>query len=237
MFKIIKGSLFVSLVLLLTACAPSAVSIKAEDKNNIKTIAILQIEQPQLRMLNLGSGMAAAGAIGGASIAAGSESEKLSKVLDSNKFLFQNQLTSDLQQQLKKAGYKTIVVKMARPDGRELLDDYSKLRIKNADAILDVVVTNYGYVTEHFLFSPHWRPEARAYVAMAKPLDSKVIYQDSMMYGYHNPLMSGVNLDAPETFQFEEPEDVFNAGSPKIISGLKDASLKIAMHISEALRK
>lgn len=233
-----KWSLFLPLaLLLLTACAPSELSIKTEDKKSIKTIAILQIEKPQLRMLNLGSAMGAMGAIGGALIAAGSESEKLYKMLNSKKFSFQNQLTRDLQQQLKKAGYKTIVVKVPRPDSRELLDDYSKLRIKNADAILDVVVTNYGYVTEHFMFSPHWRPEARAYVALAKPMGSKVIYQDSMMYGYHNPFMSGVSLDAPEAFQFEEQEDVFKAGTPKIISGLKDASMKIALHISDALRK
>ena len=232
-----KWSLFLSLVLLLTACAPSAVSIRPEDKNSIKTIAILQIEEPQLRMLNLGSGMAAMGAIGGAAIAASSESERLFKALKSKKFSFRNQLTRDLQQQLKKAGYKTIVVKVPREDTRSLLGDYSKLRIKNADAILDVVVTNYGYVTEHFMFSPHWRPEARAFVALAKPMDNKVIYQDAMMYGYHNPFMSGVELDAPKAFHFAEQEDVFKAGASKIISGLKDASLKIALHSSNTLKK
>lgn len=232
-----KGSIFFVLTFLLTACAPSAVSIKAEDKKNIQTIAILEIEEPQLRMLNLGSGMAAMGAIGGAAIAAGEESAKLNSMLESGKFSFRKQLTEDLQQQLKRAGYKTMVVKVPREDSRSLLEDYSNLRIKGADAILDVVVTNYGYVTEHFMFSPHWRPEARVFVAMAKPLSTDNIYQDTMMYGYHNPFMSGTNLDASEAFQFAEEEDVFNAGAPKIISGLKDASEKVALHIFRALQK
>lgn len=232
-----KGSLFLTCVFLLAACAPSAVSIKAEDKKSIQTIAILEIEEPQLRMLNLGSGMAAMGAIGGAAIAAGSESEKLHKILQTNNFSFRKQLTQDLQQKLKSAGYKTMVVKVPREDSRSLLEDYSKLRIDGADAILDVVVTNYGYVTEHFMFSPHWRPEARVFVAMAKPMSSEAIYQDTMMYGYHNPFMSGANLDASKAFQFAEEEDVFSAGAPKIISGLKDASGKVASHISKALQK
>ncbi|MDH5484673.1 MAG: hypothetical protein OEY43_05485 [Gammaproteobacteria bacterium] len=232
-----KWSLGLVFVLSIAACAPSAVSIRPEDKAGIKTIAILQIEEPQLRMLNLGSGMAAMGAVGGAAIAAGDESQKLFNELKKNKFSFRDQLTRDLKNQLKKVGYKTIVVKVKRADVRSLLGDYSKLRIKNADAILDVVVTNYGYVTEHFLFSPHWRPEARAFVAMAKPMGTQVIYQDTMMYGYHNPLMSGVELDASPAFHFAEQDDVFKAGSKKIISGLKDASLKIAMQISSSLSK
>lgn len=233
----IKVNLTFALMFLLTACAPSAVSIKAEDKKSIQTIAILEIEEPQLRMLNLGSGMAAMGAVGGAMIAAGEESAKLGKILESEKFSFQKQLTQDLQQQLKNAGYKTMIVKVPREDKRSLLEDYSKLRIKGADAILDVVVTNYGYVTEHFMFSPHWRPEARVFVAMAKPLSTENIYQDAMMYGYHNPFMSGTNLDAPEAFEFAEEEDLFNAGAPKVISGLEDASEQIAQHISRALQK
>jgi len=232
-----RWSLTIALVLLVTACAPSAISIKPEDKASIKTIAILQIEEPQLRMLNLGSGMAAAGAVGGAAIAASDESQKLFNELKRQKFSFKNQLTLDLQKQLKNAGYKTMIVKVKRPDIRNLLEDYSHLKIKNADAILDVVVTNYGYVTEHFIFSPHWRPEARAYVALAKPMAKKVMYQETMMYGYHNPLMSGVELDASPAFHFNEQEDVFKAGSTKIVSGLKEASLKIAMQISNTLRK
>lgn len=195
------------------------------------------IEEPQLRMLNLGSGMAAMGAVGGAMIAAGEESAKLNKMLESENFSFQKQLTQDLQQQLKRAGYKTMVVKVTREDSRSLLEDYSQLRIKGADAILDVVVTNVGYVTEHFMFSPHWRPEARVFVAMAKPLSTENIYQDTMMYGYHNPFMSGTNLDASEAFQFAEKEGVFDAGAVKIVSGLKDASEQIALHISSALQK
>ena len=231
-----KWSLTITLVLLITACAPSAISIKPEDKASIKTIAILQIEEPQLRMLNLGSGMAAMGAIG-AAFAANDESKKLFNEIKRQKFSFQNQLTLDLQKQLKNAGYKTMIVKVKRADIRSLLEDYSHLRIKNADAILDVAVTNYGYVTQHFMFSPHWRPEARAYVALAKPMTKKIMYQETMMYGYHNPLMSGVELDASAAFHFNDQEDIFKAGSTKIVSGLKEASLKIAMQISNTLRK
>ena len=36
----------------------------------------------------------------------------------------------------------------------------------------------------------------RFIVAMVKPLSAENIYQDSMMYGYHNLFMLGANLDA-----------------------------------------
>ncbi|MCW8857666.1 MAG: hypothetical protein OQJ95_09910, partial [Kangiella sp.] len=161
-----KRVFLISLVVFfLSACAPSSVVIKPEDKQGIRTIAILQIDEPHLRMMNLGSGMAAFGAIGGAAIAASEESERLSKVLKKEKFSFSKQITNDLHKQLRAAGYKTTIIKVSREDKRKLLEDYSKINVK-ADAIMDVVVSNSGYVTEHFMFSPHWRPEARAFVVM-----------------------------------------------------------------------
>lgn len=235
-----KKQLLLNLFMLMfiTACgAPDNISIKPETTKNIRTIAIIEAEEAPLRMMNLGSGAAAFGAIGGAAIAAGSKAEQLQIILKHESFDFSKQLVSDLKRSLASSGYKVSVIKANRKDKYKLMEDYSGVNSNGADAIIDVVITNIGYVTEHFMFSPEWRPESRVFIKMITSRDQQVIYQDTMMYGYHNPFMSGVDIDAPKQFQFENEESVFKAGNKIIVAGLKDASAKIAGHVGEALKK
>ncbi len=46
--------------------------------------------------------------------------------------------------------------------------------------------------------------------AMVDSKSQKVIYSEKFMYGYHNPFMSGTDIDAPEEYRFKNKEALFS---------------------------
>lgn len=56
------------------------------------------------------------------------------------------------------------------------------------------------------------------------------------MYGYHNPFMSGTDLDAPEAYHFDNKEALF-ASSERIVAGIKDSVEAVADQIQRNLKK
>ena len=232
--KIIVLLAFVTLVS--TGCGgPSAVMVKPDALKNIRSIAVLEIKKPVQRIMDLGSSTP-----WGAASAHNDMKEiqpRFDAVLKKEKFAFNTALTQDLYKALRHAGYKTYALKVKRPDAAKLLEDYSQFKSRNVDALLDVVVVSSGYVVENFITSNFWRPEARVFVRLVNANDGTTIYQDTMMYGYHNPFMSGVDIDAPDKYHFSERADIFKAGDKTLIAGLYDASKKVAQQISKQLKK
>jgi hypothetical protein len=55
------------------------------------------------------------------------------------------------------------------------------------DAILDVSLASLGYATEHFLFSPHWRPDVMVYASLVQRASSQRLYEERIMYGWPQP--------------------------------------------------
>jgi hypothetical protein len=84
---------------------------------------------------------------------------------------------------------------------------------------MDVALESFGYATEHPMFSPHWRPAAQVKVALVTRATQTVVYQEKFMYGYHNPLMSGTNLDASEIYRFKNREALI-ADESRLVAGL-----------------
>jgi len=234
----LKNAIFMlSVSILFSACAPSAMSLKPEDKKNINAITIIKVNEPPLRVMDLGSPLAAGGAIGGAVMALKSSAEELDEILQKNSFDYGDQLTNDLKEHLEGLGYKVNIINVSREDNTELMKNYNDVDAAGSDAVLDVVIQNYGYVTEHFLMSPHWRPEARVFIALADPKSNKVLYQETLMYGFHNPIMSATDLDAPKEYGFKDKEKLFGSGEDTLIAGLKDSTSSIANHIAMQLKK
>lgn len=219
-----------------TGCGgPSAITVKPDALKNIHSIAVLEIKKPLQRMMDLGSSTP-----WGAISATNDMKEiqpRFDAILKKEKFSFNTALTRDLYKALKHAGYKTYSLKVKRPDAAKLLEDYSQFKSKKVDALLDVAVVSSGYVVENFITSNFWRPEARVFVRLVNTSDGTILYQDTMMYGYHNPFMSGVDIDAPEKFHFSERADIFKAGDKTLIAGITDASKKVAQEISHQLKK
>ena len=224
------------LALVLVGCgAGSSVIVKPEATKNIRSIAILEIQEPFYQVMDLGSSTP-----WGAVIEVNAAKEikpKFVALLNKEKFSFNEYLTEELHRTLRKAGYKTYSIKVKRAELYKFVENYKKFSAEKADALLDVVSGTAGYVVEHPLTSAHWRPETKTLVRLVNTLDGNILYQDTVMYGYHNPFMSGVDIDAPKKFHYQKRDDIFAADSAVVVDGLKDAATKVAMHVSMKLKK
>lgn len=229
---------FILTLAIISGCGGGKMVLKPDAVNQVKTVALLQIPEPPYRMMNLGSPAGALGAIGAVTIALNGEEavKSIDGVVSENNFAFGDSLTNEIAAQLEKSGFKVNIVTVERAENK-LLEDYNTVSADGADALIDVIVSNAGYVTEHFMFSPEWRPEARAMISMRATDNSEVIYSETLMYGYHNPIMSGTDLDAAEEYKFEKEEAVFEAGDKVVLAGLQDAIESIASHVATQLRK
>ncbi len=214
---------------------PSAVLFKPDATKNIRSIAILEIKEPLYQVMDLSSATPW-GAIHEQDRAKEIK-PKFVGVLKKEKFSFNKYLTKELHRSLRKAGYKTYSIKVKRAEKTMFLKDYNKYNSLTVDALLDVSPLTAGYVVENALISSHWRPETKTFVRLVNVKDGAILYQDTMMYGYHNPFMSGVDLDAPKKFHFDEREDIFKAGSKTVVAGLKDAANSVAKEIGKQLKK
>lgn len=202
----------------------------------IGTVAIIHVPEPlEIVTMNKGSLALAFGGIGAAAVAldAYANQKGLLGAIARTKFSFSDQLTQDLTDALTARGFKTLQVtadRKGRPD--KLLDDYTTVKAEGADAILDVSLLSLGYATEHFLFSPHWRPDVSVMAALMPRTAAQPLYKERIMYGLHNPIMSAAKLDAPKAFQFPNQAALEAADDATLIGGLKDASRTIAAHIA-----
>lgn len=234
-----KVVILVTTAFYLSGCGSSSVNIKAEEKQNIKTIAIIKIENTGYQMISKGSGAAAFGALGAVALASDglSPTEKLNKIIKDQRFSLNKEFEKQLRKQLKQEGYRVHLVNIKRKQKKEPFENFKKFNYSKADAILDVVIEVAGYSTEHFMFSPQWRPDIKVHFGLGRPGQDKLLYSETMMYGYHNMFMSGTDLDAPKKYMFEEEEDVFKAGGKVIAASLKEAVRTIAMEVANRMRK
>lgn len=229
-----------SAIVLLAGCGAAPVQVDREALAGVRTVAIIKAAEPaEYTVINKGSLMAAAGAVGGAMMALDAKrNEKgLLGALARTRFSFADQLTADLQAALKARGYATRVVSAQRDKPRDLLDSYDQVQAAGAEGILDVAIPDVGYATQHWMTSSHWRPEARVFVGLYSPPAGKVVYRETFMYGYHNPLMSGTDLDAPTTYHFGDKSAMEGADDGTLIAGLRDASKTIAERVAERLTR
>jgi len=231
----IKKLLFLPLLFvatLVTGCGGNAVAIKPDAVSSVKTIALLEVPAPQYRLINLGSPIPLATVV--IDKTTGAE-KSVQTAVDNHGYAFNQKLTDELTAQLEKSGFKVIHINASRSE-LKLMKDYSTIDAQGADAILDVVAQSAGYVTEHYIFSPEWRPESSTVAAMYSPKNNEVIYEETIMYGYHNPLNTATDLDAPKEFFFKNQEAVFEAGEETLLAGLDDAAKSIASEIASRLR-
>lgn len=211
----------------------------ANEAPAIKSIALIRVPEPrEISVMGKGSIAMAFGAVGAAATAldAQANSKGLLGAIARSRFSFSEQLTQDIVSALAGRGIKTRLVnpdRNNRPD--RLLDDYSSITPEGAEGILDIAVVALGYATEHFLFSPHWRPEVNVLVGLARTGTSERVYEQRIMYGLHNPFLSAAKLHAPQQYQFADQEAMEAAEDAVLIGGLKDASKAIATHVARSV--
>ena len=83
---------------------------------------------------------------------------------------------------------------------------------------------------------PYWRPAAQVHVALVDSRTGSTLYGEKFMYGYHNPLMSGTDLEAPETYHFESKDALFS-DSTRLVDGMQDSVAAVTGQIAQKLKK
>lgn len=224
---------------LLTGCGAGTMAVKPELKAQIHSVALIRVAEPPVYVANdFGNPGMMFGAVGGAAVGAGAVTagEKITQIARGAGFSAAERYTAALEARLRAAGYDVKIVDVPRPKPGKLLEDYTVVDAQGADAILDVALESFGYATEHPMFSPHWRPAAQVKVAMVARATQAVVYQEKFMYGYHNPLMSGTDLDAPDSYHFKNREALF-ADEGRLVAGLNDSVESVARATGDALAK
>lgn len=226
---------------LLSGCGSTPIASRPEATGKIKTVALITVAEPPTYYasdsgnpsLMLGGGLVG-GVITGVSSASAGKS--LNQIAQEAGFTAGENLTRSMQDRLTKAGYTVTVIKAPREKVGELLKSYEGINAGGADAILDVAIQSIGYATEHPMFSPHWRPASIVHVALVDSKSHEKLYSEKFMYGYHNPFMSGTDLDAPSTYHFQSKDSLFS-DSKKLIAGMQDSVEAVTQRVATNLAK
>lgn len=227
------------ITLLVTACGTKTVAIKGGATANLQKIAIIKVDNPDIYAAsdfgNIGLAFGALGAAGaGASTA--TKTERLTAIMQQEQFQFGEELTRLIQEMLTANHYQSSQVEIERTEMGKPLTDYSGITDQGVDAILDVALINVGYATEHPMLSPQWRPSAQLLVSLVDAKTHEVLLQEKVMYGYHNPFLSGTDVDAPKRFHFNDSDALF-ASAPQLVDGLKVSANILASHITGHIKR
>lgn len=239
MKHVIRGLSGFALATLLAACGPAKVAVKPDTVSQIRTVALVRVAEPPAYVANdFGNPGLMFGALGGA--VAGASSANAGKSVDQLAgeagFKAGEQLTEKLRTGLEANGYQVRVVDAQRPKPGKLLETVDAVPAGDADAVLDVAIESAGYATEHPMFSPHWRPAAQVQVALVDRRTGEALYSEKFMYGYHNPLLSGTDLDAPPSYQFKDKDALF-ADRDQLVAGMAHSVDSVADAIVANLEK
>lgn len=232
-------SVVMSLGFVMAGCGASKMAVRPDATTHINTIALIQVAEPETYVANdFGNPGMMFGAVGGAVAGASSANagKNLYQIISESGYAAGDDFTQSLQAKLSSAGYQVKVVAANRTKRTDLIEDYQAVDAAGADAILDVAIESIGYATEHPMFSPFWRPASMVKVALVDRASGKKIYTEKFMYGYHNPFMSGTDLDAPEAYHFGDKKALF-ASSERIVDGIKDSVAAVTDQIQQNLKK
>ncbi len=235
----LKYTAFCVTTILLTGCGASKMAVRPDATAQIQRIALITVQEPAAYTAqDFGNPGMMFGAIGGA--VAGSSSanagKSVNQIAQDADYRAGSQLTNELKARLNNAGYQVELITLTREKENKLLENYQSIDAAGADAVLDVVIENIGYATEHPMLSPHWRPSSQIRVAMVKANSGEKIYSEKFMYGYHNPFISGTDLDAPKEYHFKNKEQLFADGD-KLIAGMQKSIVEVAQQVQENLKK
>lgn len=233
---------FITILMLtiLTGCGTTKTSLRPDAKAQINKIVLIKVSEPEVYVAqdfgNIGMmfGAAGAAAAGGSSASAG---KSVASVTAEANYKAGNRFTNQLVRKLTASGYQVKLVSVRRKDKTELLENYDAvIKAVGSDAVLDVAIESIGYATEHPMLSPHWRPASQVHVAMVDSRTGQKIYTEKFMYGYHNPFMSGTDIEAPEKYHFDSAEELF-ASDKKLIKGLDHSVDAVVGQIANTLKK
>lgn len=226
--------------IVLSGCSTtSQLAVRPETTSKINKIALIKVAEPESYLASdLGSPGMMLGGIGGAIAGASSANagKNLQQITQESGFKAGERLTRVMQKQLTVAGYRVTLIEAPRDESGKLIKDYANVNAGDADAIMDVAIENIGYATEHPMFSPHWRPASTVHVNMIDSRTHEKLYAEKFMYGYHNPLMSGTDLEASGFYHFKNKDAMFSDSS-KLVKGMEHSVESVSRRVSKNLKK
>lgn len=225
--------------LLMAGCGGTKMAVRPDMTARLNTIALIRVSEPAAYVAqDFGNPGMMFGAVGGA--VAGSSSanagKSVNQIVVDSQYAAGEDFTRQLQKRLTGMGYRVEVVTVERDDIHKLLQDYAAVDSGGSDAVLDVAIESIGYATEHPMFSPFWRPASQVRVALVDSRSGEKLYAEKFMYGYHNPLMSGTDIDAPDTYHFKDKEALF-ADDGKLVAGIQDSVKSVVEAVGENLKR
>ncbi len=229
----------IAAVTLLSGCSTAPVALRPDATSSIRNVALIKVAEPAAYVTNdFGSPAMMLGGIGGmvAGASSANAGKSLQQIIQDAGYSAGDQLTQSMQEQLTKAGYQVSLVSAAREKPGKLLESYKGIDAGGADAIMDVAIENIGYATEHPMFSPHWRPASIVHVALIDSRTHEKLYSEKFMYGYHNPFLSGTDLEAPRTYHFKNKDSLF-ADSSKLVAGMENSVSAVTRKVGSKLSK
>lgn len=199
------NKIFISLLIAISLTGCASVSKQAFNKENskhIKTLTLAKQEAPESYGINIVAHPAANfGLVGGLIAVADLESKGsiLTKALDPKSTKLREQLSLKLNEALNKAGYSIEVV--AHTEEKEPTAMIAGLRSKSKTDVILATNINASYIAAGPT-TPYY-PYVRADVALADIQSGKILYQDTITYGYAFPNSKTIHLGTGSDFQFE----------------------------------
>lgn len=224
--------------LLLGGCvsAPN-VDLDAAHRSTLHRIALLGIPEPaQVQVANIGGAAGAFGIIGGlAQAASNNEHAKgFTAALRQQHVAFAPQLAADLTRALEADGYVVVDAHDQHPKlaADRKSDDFSGIHV-NADAILAVWYTAFGYVSQPM--STHYQPWIVVKARLLNARTKKDLYDKTFMVGWRLKIKNAIYVPADPKFQFKWYTDVM-AHVTDAANGLLDSQALVANRIGADLK-
>jgi hypothetical protein len=230
----------VAVGLFLSACAGlQEVPYDRMSSGQIKTIGIVTPSAPKGASVILATSVGQSFGLVGALVDAGLQSNRethFKSILDKEQFSAQEAFIGRLRQQLEMRGYGVADISAPRPSSK-FLDKYPEN--PGVDAYLDIVVSNYGYISAGIGNSTPYRPHFFLQVRLVQAKTSQVLMQDVVFYNPVGPFAAGnqkmVTIAPASSYNFVD-FDRLEADPHLAVEGLRDAVYQSADMVGSLMR-
>jgi len=224
------------IVLLFSGCTKVPnLDYNAQMNRDIHTIAIIPPKKIEdIGVFYFNHPGTSFGLIGGLAAAAEFSSKKTAynNLIKSTKFDANRYFMERLSGYLKGEGYRVLVLPY---DKRRDNDYMKKYPNTNADALLDVVVLDLGYIAGSP--SSSYKPTVRAKVKMIKRGNHTTLYEKYIGAGESFALSDEADYAGDDTAHHYKDFDALKKDAQESVEGIKKALDMVAKHIADALKK
>jgi hypothetical protein len=218
-----------SAFLLLAGCAAPEIPFDRTAAGEVRTIGVVTPALPDGPSVVLASSVGRSFGLVGALVDAGMQSSRESTfkgLIAQQDFSATNVFIARLKDGLQKQGYALVDVPLQR-SGRDFASGYPKDTDPKPDALLDLVLMDYGYVAAGISSSAPYRPYYALRARLVGAKDSAVLMQDAIVYNPINTPPKTITIAPDPTPQYKDFDAL--AADPKgAVDGLRIGAEKTA---------